>query len=126
MSNFATLCNIQHENGNWPLEGSALGSVDKDTTLLSLAWLIKAVFPFQFFSYKATFLLDSHWIGTFFEVKRLRSNPAFYCFRMKKVALYEKKFASGIPALRSSMSTKIFQILSKYPLHPTFNFEAMK
>ena len=37
-----------------------------------------------------------------------------------------KKFASGKPALRSSMSTIIFQILSKYPLHPAFNFEAMK
>ena len=37
-----------------------------------------------------------------------------------------KKFASGKPALRSRMSTIILQILSKYPLHPAFNFEAMK
>ena len=37
-----------------------------------------------------------------------------------------KKFASGKPALRSSISTRSLQILSKYPPHPTFNFEAMK
>ena len=37
-----------------------------------------------------------------------------------------KKSATGKPALRSSMSTRIFQILSKYPPHPAFNFEAMK
>ena len=37
-----------------------------------------------------------------------------------------KKFASGKPALRSSMSTRILQILSKYPLNHAFNFEAMK
>ena len=37
-----------------------------------------------------------------------------------------KKFASGKPALTSSMSTRILQILSKYPPHPACNFEAMK
>ena len=37
-----------------------------------------------------------------------------------------KKFASGKPALRLSVSTGILQILSKYPLHPAYNFEATK
>ena len=37
-----------------------------------------------------------------------------------------KKFASGKPALRSCMSTRTLAILTKYALHPSFNFEAMK
>ena len=37
-----------------------------------------------------------------------------------------KKIASGKPVFRSSMSTRISKILSKYPPHHAFNFEAMK
>ena len=53
--NFVMLHNIQHASGNWPLKGLALGSADKYTTLLPLAWLIKPVFHLQIFSYVATF-----------------------------------------------------------------------
>ena len=49
------LCNIQHTSGNQPLKGPALGSADKYTTLLPLAWLIKPVFHLRIFLYKATF-----------------------------------------------------------------------
>ena len=44
---------------------------------------------------------------------------------MKKV-IDVKRFASGKPALTSSMSTGILKILLKYPSHPAINFEAMK
>ena len=37
-----------------------------------------------------------------------------------------KTFASGKPALRLIMSTRILYILSKYRPDPAFNFEAMK
>ena len=47
--------NIQHTIGNWSLKWPALGSVDKYTTLLPLAWPIKPVFYLQIFSYEATF-----------------------------------------------------------------------
>ena len=36
-----------------------------------------------------------------------------------------KEFASGKPALRCK-NKNFVQILSKYPMHPAFNFEAMK
>ena len=49
------LRNIQHTSGNQPLKGPTLGSADKYTTLLPLAWLIKLVFHLQFFLYEATF-----------------------------------------------------------------------
>ena len=42
---------------------------------------------------------------------------------MKKLAENQWKWK---PALRLSMSTRILYILSKYPPHPEFNFEAMK
>ena len=35
-------------------------------------------------------MLNSHWLATFFEVKKIGSNPTFYCFQAKKVASYEK------------------------------------
>ena len=57
-----------------------LGLADKYTTLIPLAWLIKPVFHLQIFSFEATFLLNSHWLATFFEIKKVRSNPTFYCF----------------------------------------------
>ena len=44
------LHNIQHASGNWP----ALGSNDKYTTLLPLAWLIEPVFHLQIFLNEAT------------------------------------------------------------------------
>ena len=90
MNNFVTLRNIQYKSGNQSLKGPALGSAVKYTTLLSLAWPIKPVFHLQIFSFKATFCVNSHWLATFFEVKKVESNPIFYCFRTKKVASYEK------------------------------------
>ena len=59
-------------------------------------------------------LLNSHWLVTFFEV-----------FNRKKL-VHMKKFAGGKQTLRSSISTRILWISSKYPLHPAFNFGAMK
>ena len=41
--------------GKWPLKGATLGSADKYTTLLPLAWPIKPVFHLHIFSYEATF-----------------------------------------------------------------------
>ena len=84
------LCNVQHKSGNRPLKGPALGSAGKYTTLLPLAWLIKPVLHLRIFSYEVTFLLNSHWLVTFFEVKKVGSNPTFYCFQTKKVASHEK------------------------------------
>ena len=47
--------NIQHGSGNQPLKGPALGSTDKCTTFLPLAWSIKPDFPLTNFSYEVTF-----------------------------------------------------------------------
>ena len=47
--------NIQHTTENQPLKGPALGSADKYTTLLPLAWLIKPVFNLKIFPYEAIF-----------------------------------------------------------------------
>ena len=82
------LRNIQNTGGNRPLKGAALGSADKYITLLLLARPNKPIFDLQIFSYN--FLLSSHWLLTFFELKKLGSNPIFYCFRTKKVASNEK------------------------------------
>ena len=49
-------------------------------------------FPLANFFAQSKFLLNSHWLVTFFEVKEVGSNPTFYCFRSKKVILYEKIF----------------------------------
>ena len=49
------LRNIQHTSGNRPLKGPALGSADKDTTLLPLVWSIKPVFHLRIYSYEVTF-----------------------------------------------------------------------
>ena len=43
------LHNIQHTSEMWPLNGPALRSADKYTTLLLLAWLIKPIFDLQIF-----------------------------------------------------------------------------
>ena len=117
------LRNIQHTGGNRPLKGAALGSADKYITLLLLARPNKPIFDLQIFSYN--FLLNSHWLLTFFELKKLGSNPIFYCFRTKKVASYEK-IRKWKTSFKISMSIRNLQILSKNPLHPAFNFEAVK
>ena len=44
---------------------------------------------FHFFV-QSNFLLNSLWLATFFKVKKVGSNPTFYCFRTTKVGLYEK------------------------------------
>ena len=90
LNNFVTLRNIQHTSGNRSLKGPALRSADKYTTLLPLAWPINPVFHLRIFFVRSDFLLYSHWLATFFEVKKVGSNPTFYCFRTKKVASYEK------------------------------------
>ena len=41
-------------SGNWPLKGPSLGSADKYTTLLPLAWPIKPEFNWQIIWYKVT------------------------------------------------------------------------
>ena len=124
MNNFVTLCNIQHTSGNRPLKEPGLGSADKYTSLLPSAWSIKPVFQLQFFRMKqlfAEFLL----IKNLFRKKKVGSNPTSYHFRTKK-SICMKKFASRKPALRLSVSTGILKILSKYPPHPAYNFEATK
>ena len=80
--------NIQHARGNRSLKGPTLGSADKYTTLLPLASPIKPVFHLRIFFVRSEFLLS--WLATFFEVKKVGSNPTFYCFRAKKVASYKK------------------------------------
>ena len=57
-------------SGNGSFKGSALGSAYKYTTLLPLAWPIKLVFHLQIFFIQSNFLLNSHWLATFFEVKK--------------------------------------------------------
>ena len=74
--NFIALHNIQHTSRNRSLKGPILGSADKCTTLLLLAWPIEPVFYLQFFLYKAT-LLNSHWLATVFEVKKIRVQSYF-------------------------------------------------
>ena len=64
-------------------------------------------------------------VSPFFELKKVGFNPTFHCFGANKVASYEK-IAIGKTAIRSSMSTRILKILSKYPPHTAFNFETMK
>ena len=105
LSNFVKLLNIQRTSRNRPLKGPTLGSADKYTTLLPLAWPIKSGFSLANFFVQSYFLLNSHWFATFFEVKKVGSNPASYYFRTKK-SLHTKKFASVKPASRSSMSTR--------------------
>ena len=124
MNNFVTLHNIQHTSGNRPLKGPGLGSADKYTTLLLSAWPIKPVFQLQFFRMKQLFA-EFSLTKNLFQKKKVGSNPTFYHFRTKK-SICMKKFASGKPALRLSVSTGILQILSKYPSHPAYNFEATK
>ena len=77
-------------SGKRPLKWSALGSTDKYTTLLPLAWLIKPVFHQRIFFVRSDFLLNSHWLAFFWSKKKVGSNPIFHCFRTKKVASYEK------------------------------------
>ena len=72
------------------LKGPTLESADKFTTLLPFAWPIKPVFSLATFFIQSKFLLNFHWLATFFEVKKVGSNPTFYCFRMKKAASLEK------------------------------------
>ena len=55
LNNFVTLRNIKHTSGNRRLKGPALGSADKYTTLLPLAWSIKPVIHLRVFLYEATF-----------------------------------------------------------------------
>ena len=94
--------------------------------MLPLAWPIKPVFPLANFFVQSNLLLNSHQLANFFEVKKSRIQSYFFIAFERKKSLWTKKFASGKLSLRSSMSTKILQILSKYPPHPSCNFEAMK
>ena len=66
------------QSGNWSVKGPMLGSADKYASLLLLALPVKPVFHLQFFLNKATF----------FDVKKVGSNPTF-CFHMKKIVLHE-------------------------------------
>ena len=47
-------------------------------------------FPLTNFFIQSYFLLNSHWLVAFFEVRKVGFNPTFYCFLKKKVTLYEK------------------------------------
>ena len=62
---------------------------------------------------------------TFFKVKKVGSNPTFYCFWTKKVASYEKN-CKWKTSCKIKYVSKNFVNLSKYPPHPAFNFEVMK
>ena len=55
LNNLVTLGNIQHTSGNLPLKEPPLGSADKYTILLPLAWPIKPVFHLRIFLYEVTF-----------------------------------------------------------------------
>ena len=125
MNNSVTLCNIQHTSGNQSLKGPTLESADKYTTLLPLTWPIKPVFSLAPFFVQSNFLLNPHWLATFFEVKKVGSNPTFYCFWMKKAASLEK-IRKWKTSFKIKYVNKNFVISSKYPPHPAFNFEAMK
>ena len=50
LNNFIRLRNIHHASANWTLKGPILGSADRYTTLLPLAWPIKPFFHFRIFS----------------------------------------------------------------------------
>ena len=89
------LRNVQHTSGNWPLKRLALGSADKYTTLLPLAWPIKRLF--------AKFSL----VSDFFRSKKSVIQSYFFIIFKQKKLLRKKKFPSGKPALRSSISTRI-------------------
>ena len=102
----------------------ALGSADKYTTLLPLAWLIKPVLHLRFFSYEVTFLLNSHWLATFFEVKKVGSNRTFYCFRSKKVASY-KKIRHWKTSFKIKFINKNCVNFIQISTAPAFNFEVM-
>ena len=52
-----------------------------------------AGFSLANFFVQSDFLLNSHWLATFFEVKKVGSNPTFIVFERKK-SLHTKKFAS--------------------------------
>ena len=62
---------------------------------------------------------------TFFKVKKVGSNPTFYCFWTKEVASYEKN-CKWKTSCKIKYVSKNFVNLSKYPPHPAFNFEVMK
>ena len=79
------------------------------TTLLPLASPIKPVFHLRIFFVRSEFLLNSHWLATFFEVKKVGSNPTFYCFRAKKVASY-KKFCKWKASFKIKYSNKYLVI----------------
>ena len=87
------LRNVQHTSGNWPLKRPALGSADKYTTLLSLAWPIKRLF--------------ASLVSDFFRSKKSVIQSYFFIIFEQKKLLRKKKFPSGKPALRSSISTRI-------------------
>ena len=52
----------------------------------------EAGFTLANFFAQSEFLLNSHWLATFFEVKEVGSNPTFYSFQSKEIILYEKIF----------------------------------
>ena len=83
MNNFVTLRNIQHASGNRTLKGHALGSADKYTTLLPLAWPIKPVSTEEFFRSKRRFA-EFYWLATFFEVIKSRIQSYFLSFSKEK------------------------------------------
>ena len=56
----------------------------------SISLADKAGFPLAIFCVRSNFLLNFHWLATFFKVKKVGSNLTFYCFRKKKVTSYEK------------------------------------
>ena len=120
----STLRSIQHTIGNQPLKWPALGSADKYTTLLPLVWSIKPVFHLEFFR-KKRFFAKVSLVSECFRSKKSRIQ-SYLLFSNEKKSLPMKKIASGKPLFRSSMSTRISKILSKYPPHHAFNFEAMK
>ena len=98
-----SLRNIKHTSGNRLLKGLALGQLI-NTLLSSVSLADWAGFSLANFFVGSDFLLNSHWLETFFEVKKVGSNPTF-CFRTKKVTLYEK-IRKGKPVLRSVCQQK--------------------
>ena len=83
LNNFTTLRNIQHTSGNRPLKGPALGSADKYTSLLPLAWPIKPVFHLQFFHTKQHFA-DFSLVIHYFRSKKSRIQSYFLLFSNEK------------------------------------------
>ena len=56
----------------------------------AISFTDQAGVPLANYFVRSDFLLNSHWLATFLQSKKVESNPTFYCFGTKRGPSYEK------------------------------------